>query len=169
MVSNSCCQPRSSFRYTVGKVSSKRHLSNLHILAVLERVSSPTGCITSFWFLQPNFCQAGRILRLQNCTNTIWECLRTKYDLLGYSTATLFMQIHCQGSLVIIYHLFRKTEIRKEVCPSHNWWNTINPEFQQLWPYTIGLLISLCLLSLYFWYFCIPAKCCFCVFLFRLG
>lgn len=167
MVSNSCCQPRSSFRYTVSEVSSGQPW-NFHILAVLERVSCPTGCITSFWLLQPNFCQAGRILSLQNCTNTIWECLRTKYDLLGHSTATLFMQIHCQGSLVIIYHLLRKTEIRKKVRPSHNWWDIINPGFQELWPYTAGLLISLCLLSLY-WDFCIPAKCCFCVLLSRLG
>lgn len=59
------------------------------------------------------------------------------------------MQIHCQESLVLIYSLCRDDETRKRVHPPHNWWDIINPGFQELQPYIIGLQISLCLLSLY--------------------
>lgn len=117
---------------------------------------------------QSQTCQAGSILRLQDCTSNNWECLRTKYDLLGYSTATLFMQIHCQESPVIIYNLCRNNKMRKRFHLSHNWWDIINPRFQELQLYTVGLPISLCLLSLY-WSFCIPTRCCCCLSLSRLG
>lgn len=97
---------------------------------------------------QSQTCQAGSILRLQDCTSNNWECLRTKYDLLGYSTATLFMQIHCQESPVIIYNLCRNNKMRKRFHLSHNWWDIINPRFQELQLCTVGLPISLWLLSL---------------------
>lgn len=92
---------------------------------------------------------------------------KKKSDLLGYSTATLFMQIHCQESLVLIYGLCRDNEMRKRVHASNNWWDTINPGCQELQSYIKGLQISLCLLSLY-WDFCISTKSCCCVPLSRL-
>lgn len=160
-------QPRSIYSFAVSEVCFVQSW-NLHILAVLKRVSCPTEWITSFWLRKSNCCWAGSILRLQDNTNNTWECLRTKYDLLGYSTATLVRQIHCQESLVIIYSLCRKNEMRKRVHLSHNQWDIINPGFQERQPCTIGLPISLCLLSLY-WGFCIPTRCCCCLFPSRLG